>query len=183
MTEIVKSQLNDEEALKFKPLELQQGESVDEQSSGMEEGLCDFNKHYSSPVIRDLYFTVLGDDDEESSFQSSSTDPDDIIILTKQLKVSSFVFNNENLVEENDDVGLSAPIATQALVPILTPSNFDSELAVDDIDIMKYEFEANFIFDLSSYVKDRLKGTISRVFMNLHPTKWLAVGSNLGYFS
>ncbi|CAI8597747.1 unnamed protein product [Vicia faba] len=152
MIEIVKSQLNAEEALKFKPLQLQQD------------------------------FTVLGDDEEESSFQSSSTNPDDIIIPTKKLKVSSFVFNDEHLVEENDDVGLSAMIATQALVPILIPSNFNSELVVNNIDIVKYEFETNFISDLSSSVRDRFKDIVSRVFMNLHPAKWLADGSNLGYF-
>lgn len=85
--EIAQSQLNDEKDLKFKPLQLQQGESVDEKSLGMEEGFCDF------VVPND-------DDDEYSQFQSSSIDPDDIINPIKQLKVSSFVVNHEHLCQK-----------------------------------------------------------------------------------
>lgn len=56
--------------MKLKPLQLQQGESVDEKSLGMEEGFYDF-------VVPD------DDDDKYSSFQSSSTDLNDIINPTK----------------------------------------------------------------------------------------------------
>ncbi|KAI5399768.1 putative protein S-acyltransferase 15 [Lathyrus oleraceus] len=148
----------------------------------MEEGICGFNQHSSSPVMADLSFAVPDDDEEESSFQSSLMGPDDVIIPTNQIEVSSFVLNDEHLVEENDYVGSSSPTATQTFVPILTPSNIDSELLVDNFVVVKPMFEVNVISDLSSYVREQLKDIVSRAFMNLDPVRWLADGSNSGYF-
>lgn len=62
--------------------------------------------------MKDMRFVVPDDDEEESSFQYSLTSPDDIIIPTNQIEVSSFVLNDEHIVEENDYAGSSSPIAT-----------------------------------------------------------------------
>lgn len=147
----------------------------------MEEGICGFNQHSSSPVMADLSFAVPDDEEEESSFQSSLMDPDDVIIPTNQIEVSSFVLNDEHLVEENDYVGSSSPTATQTFVPILTPSNIDLELLVDNV-VVNPAFEVNVISALSSYVREQLKDIVSRVFMKLDPVRWLADGSNSGNF-
>ncbi|XP_058738179.1 exportin-T-like [Vicia villosa] len=65
------------------------------------------------------------------------------------------------------DVCSSSLTATQTVVPILTPSNIYLELPVDNVIAVKSAsaFEVNGIFDFSSYVREKLKDTISRVFV------------------